>query len=75
MFQAKHGLELKPDSFVSLFIELLTPWPESASGLYQPSDRRVSAKIEPPFSDSIEIQDYGRRGSAALAMRHPSPLS
>jgi hypothetical protein len=28
-----------------------TPWPESASELYQPSDRRVSAKLVPTFAD------------------------
>jgi hypothetical protein len=27
----------------------LTPWPESASELYQPSDRRLSAKLGPTF--------------------------
>jgi hypothetical protein len=29
-----------------------TPWPESASELYQPSDHRLSAKILPTFADS-----------------------
>jgi hypothetical protein len=28
-----------------------TPWPESASELYRPSDRRLSAKLVPTFSD------------------------
>jgi CBS-domain-containing membrane protein len=28
-----------------------TPWPESASELYQPSDRRLSAKLVPTFAD------------------------
>jgi hypothetical protein len=28
-----------------------TPWPESASELYRPSDRRVSAKLVPTFAD------------------------
>jgi hypothetical protein len=27
------------------------PWPESASELYQPSDRRLSAKLVPTFAD------------------------
>jgi hypothetical protein len=27
-----------------------TPWPESASELYRPSDRRLSAKLVPTFS-------------------------
>jgi hypothetical protein len=28
-----------------------TPWPESASELYQPSDSRLSAKLVPNFAD------------------------
>jgi hypothetical protein len=28
-----------------------TPWPESASELYHPSDRRLSAKLVPTFAD------------------------
>jgi hypothetical protein len=28
-----------------------TPWPESPSELYQPSDRRLSAKLLPTFAD------------------------
>jgi hypothetical protein len=28
-----------------------TPWPESANELYQPSDRRLSAKLVPTFAD------------------------
>jgi hypothetical protein len=28
-----------------------TPWPEYASDLYRPSDRRLSAKLVPTFSD------------------------
>jgi hypothetical protein len=28
-----------------------TPWPESASELYRPSDRRLSAKLVPTLTD------------------------
>jgi hypothetical protein len=28
-----------------------TPWPQSASELYRPSDRRLSAKLVPTFAD------------------------
>jgi hypothetical protein len=28
-----------------------TPWPESASELYRPSDRRLSAKLVPTLAD------------------------
>jgi hypothetical protein len=37
-----HGLRLKTK----------TPWPESASELYPPSDRRLSAKLVSTFEDS-----------------------
>jgi hypothetical protein len=29
----------------------ITPWSESASELYRPSDRRLSAKLVPKFAD------------------------
>jgi hypothetical protein len=42
-----------------------TPWPESASELYRPSDHRVSAKLVPTFADSVchvvsATNPYGR---------------
>jgi hypothetical protein len=33
------------------FSSTLTPWPESESELYRPSDRRFSAKTVPTFMD------------------------
>jgi hypothetical protein len=30
-----------------------TPWPESASELYRPSDRRLSAKLVPTLADRV----------------------
>jgi hypothetical protein len=39
---------------LTIFSEMLnkqTPWPESASELYRPSDRRLSAKLVPTFAD------------------------
>jgi hypothetical protein len=30
-----------------------TTWPESASELYRPSDRRLSAKLVPTFADRM----------------------
>jgi hypothetical protein len=30
-----------------------SPWPESASVLYRPRDRRLSAKLEPTFADRV----------------------
>jgi hypothetical protein len=42
-----------------------TPWSESASELYRPSDRRLSAKLVPTFADRgfdvVSVTDpYGR---------------
>jgi hypothetical protein len=42
-----------------------TPWSESASELYRPSDRRLSAKLVPTFADKgchvVSVTDpYGR---------------
>jgi hypothetical protein len=36
---------------IHLLIHKKTPWPESASELYRPSDRRLSAKLMPTFVD------------------------
>jgi hypothetical protein len=33
------------------YLKNYTPWPESASELYRPSDRRLSAKLVPTFAD------------------------
>jgi CBS-domain-containing membrane protein len=46
-------------------IPLKTPWPESASELYRPSDRRLSAKLVSTFADTgchvVSVTDsYGR---------------
>jgi hypothetical protein len=48
-----------------LVIPLKPPWPESASEQYQPSNRRLSAKIVPTFADRgchvVSVTDpYGR---------------
>jgi hypothetical protein len=40
----------------------ITPWPESTSELYRPSDRRLSAKLVPTFADS-EVSRSQRSGS------------
>jgi hypothetical protein len=42
-----------------------TPWPKSASELYQPSNRRLSVKLLPIFADrgyhAVSVMDpYGR---------------
>jgi hypothetical protein len=47
------------------YIKLKTPWPESASELYLPSDRRLSAKLVATFADRgchiVSVTDpYGR---------------
>jgi hypothetical protein len=44
-----HGLIIKlRDNYIK---NKQTPWPQSASELYLPSDRRLSAKLEPTFAD------------------------
>jgi hypothetical protein len=49
------GRGLLPRNFISLFLVFIsvkkTPWLESASELYRPSDRRLSAKLVPTFAD------------------------
>jgi hypothetical protein len=45
--------------------KLTSTWPESASELYRPSDRRLSAKLVPTFADRgsqvVSVTDpYGR---------------
>jgi hypothetical protein len=45
-----HTLTIYNSSLYST-IQLKTPWPESASELYWPSDRRMSAKWLPTFAD------------------------
>jgi hypothetical protein len=47
------------------YMYLLTPWPKSASELYRPSDRRLSAKLVPTSADRgchvVSVTDpYGR---------------
>jgi hypothetical protein len=47
------------------FNGIKTPWPESASEMCQPSDRRFSAKLLPTFADRechvVSVTDaYGR---------------
>jgi hypothetical protein len=34
-------------------VRIKTPWPESASKLYRPSDSRLSAKLVPSFADGV----------------------
>jgi hypothetical protein len=51
--------------YIFTFKLLKTPWPESAGELYQPSDRRLSAKLVPTFEDRrchvVSVTDpYGR---------------
>jgi hypothetical protein len=44
-------LEPPLDKLKEQNISLQTPWSESASELYRPSDRRLSAKLVPTFAD------------------------
>jgi hypothetical protein len=49
---------------ISIFFFNLTPWSESASELYRPSDRRLSAKWLPTFAD---------RGCHVVSVSNPYP--
>jgi hypothetical protein len=53
------------DAAWSRRVKFKTPWPESASELYRPSDCRLSARLVPTFSDRgcrvVRVIDpYGR---------------
>jgi hypothetical protein len=43
-----------------------TPWPESASELYRPSDRRLSVKLVPTFADRETLRS--KRGGSPTAV-------
>jgi hypothetical protein len=42
------------------------PWPESASKLYQPRDRRLSAKLVPNFADRGVVSSAELTGGRLL---------
>jgi hypothetical protein len=51
--------------YYKLYSNERTPWSESASELYRPTDRRLSAKLVPTFADRgchvVSVTDpYGR---------------
>jgi hypothetical protein len=46
-----YEVNMKPQLFIEVGNLFLTPWSESASELYRPSDRRLSAKCLPIFVD------------------------
>jgi hypothetical protein len=55
----------------------LTPWRESASALYRPSDRHLSAKLVPSFADrechGVSVTDpYDSWRESASALYPPS---
>jgi hypothetical protein len=51
--------------------DLATPWPESASELYRPSDRRLLAKLVPTFAASV-TDPYGRILALVIYTQHAS---
>jgi hypothetical protein len=52
------------------FILIYTPWPESVSELYRPSDRRLSAKLVPTFTDrEMSRSQRGGFPTASLARK------
>jgi hypothetical protein len=52
-----------------------TPWPESESELYRPSDRRLSAKLEPTFADrGVSRSQSGGSLRRYSRLSRPEPL-
>jgi hypothetical protein len=47
----RNALSIRISFFPDCHINKQTPWPESASTLYRPSDHRLSAKLVPIFAD------------------------
>jgi hypothetical protein len=46
-----------------------TPWPQSASELYRPSDRRLSAKLVPTCADrGVSRSQRGESPAAVISM-------
>jgi hypothetical protein len=46
-----------------------TPWPESASELYRPSDRRLSAKLVSAFVDrGVSPSQRGESSTAVVSI-------
>jgi hypothetical protein len=61
----KRGFRMLKFEEIKALSKKKSPWPESASELYRPSDRRLSAKIVPTFADRgchvVSVTDpYGR---------------
>jgi hypothetical protein len=49
-----------------------TPWPESASELYRPSDRRLSAKLVANFVDTeVSRGQHGGSPTAVVSFSRP----
>jgi hypothetical protein len=51
-----------------VLLKKLTPWLESASELYRPSDRRLSAKLVPTFADrGVSLGQCGGSPTAVIS--------
>jgi hypothetical protein len=50
-FEQALGTQMTELVMIIIIIIIQTPWPESASELYRPSDHRLSAKLVPNFAD------------------------
>jgi hypothetical protein len=52
-----------------------TPWLWSASELYRPSERRLSAKLVPTFADrGVSRNHLGGSPTAVISVYRPEPL-
>jgi hypothetical protein len=55
-------------------LNLLTPWPESVSELYGPSDCRLSAKLMPSFTGRGCCVSARRIPMAVFSVSRPKPI-
>jgi hypothetical protein len=57
------------------YVKKKPPWPKSASELYRPSDRRLSAKLVPAFADRrMSRSQRGVSPTAVISVFRPEPL-
>jgi hypothetical protein len=54
--------------YITMYKQKQTPWPESRSELYRPSDGRLSAKLVPTFADrGVPRSQRGRSPTAVIS--------
>jgi hypothetical protein len=60
---------------IIITIIIITPWLQSASKLYQPSDRRLSAKLVPTFEErGVSSGQRGGSPTTVISVSRPQLL-